>query len=242
MSHVVRLALIGEFDPEIVAHQGIELALPMAAAALHLGVQAEWLPTDKIDDAQRLHPYDGIWCVPGSPYRSAEGALAAIRYAREQGRPFLGTCGGFQHAVLEYARNVLHWADAEHAETAPQSNRAVIAPMVCALRGVQGTVLPSHGSRLIAAYGAAQIEEGYFCGYAVNPSFQSALLQAGLHVAALDTAGEIRALELPDHPFFVATLFQPERAALMGRLPPLVEAFVRAAALQALSARPAPAA
>jgi CTP synthase (UTP-ammonia lyase) len=238
MSHVLRIALIGEFDPEIPAHRGIELALPMAADALHFGLQPEWLPTDRIDDTG-LDAYDGIWCVPGSPYRSMAGALTAIRYARERGRPFLGTCGGFQHAVIEYARNVLHWADAEHAETAPQAGRAVIAPLSCALRGVQGTVLPSHGSRLAAAYGTAQIEESYFCGYSINPGFQSALLHAGLHVAAVDVAGDIRALELPDHPFFVTTLFQPERAALGGRLPPLVEAFVRAAALHALSARSA---
>jgi len=70
----------------------------------------------------RAAGFDGFWCVPASPYRDIDGALRAIRFAREQRRPFLGTCGGFQHAVLEYARNVLGWADAEHGELAPNAH------------------------------------------------------------------------------------------------------------------------
>ena len=67
-----------------------------------------------------------MWCVPGSPYHSAEGALAAIRFAREKRRVFLGTCGGFQHALIEFARNVLGVSQAEHAETAPTAPDLVV--------------------------------------------------------------------------------------------------------------------
>ena len=62
-----------------------------------------------------------------------DGALRAIRFARETPRPFLGTCGGFQHALIEYARSVLGWADADHAESAPGAGRAVVSPLSCAL-------------------------------------------------------------------------------------------------------------
>lgn len=110
----IRIALIGDYDPQVTAHQAIPVALEMAAEHSGLNVQWQWLATDDIHAETPLHRFDGVWCVPASPYRSMDGALLAIRFAREQRRPFLGTCGGFQHAVLEYARNVLGWSDAEH--------------------------------------------------------------------------------------------------------------------------------
>ncbi len=84
-------------------------------------------PPPSIASGEALAEYDAIWVVPGSPYRHPEGAFTAIRCARESSIPFLGTCGGFQHAVIEYARNVLGWQDAGHAET-DSEGRMVIAP------------------------------------------------------------------------------------------------------------------
>jgi CTP synthase (UTP-ammonia lyase) len=159
-----------------------------------------------------------------------DGALLAIRHARERAVPFLGTCGGFQHAVIEYARNVLGWADAEHAETAPNAVRAVISPLECALVEVIGSVRLFPGTRIVSAYGVKQITEGYRCRYGLNPEFQNALVAGPLRAAADDEAGEVRAVELDGHPFFVATLFQPERAALKGESAPLVVSFVRSCA------------
>ena len=183
----------------------------------------------EIEDDSRVDGFDGLWCVPASPYRSTEGALRAIRFAREQGRPFLGTCGGFQHAIIEYARNVLGWADAEHAETAPDATRAVITPLNCALVETTGTISLRKESALAAAYGCLETNEVYHCSYGINPLFLAAIVSGPLRVSAEDRAGEVRAIELEGHPFFIATLFQPERAALTGTTPPLVTAFVRAA-------------
>ncbi|MFO1401689.1 MAG: GNAT family N-acetyltransferase [Steroidobacteraceae bacterium] len=90
------------------------------------------------------------------------------------------------------------------------------------------------GSLIAGAYGADAAEEGYHCNYGLNPAFAAALLQGPLRATAHDAAGEVRAVELAGHPFFVATLFQPERAALEGRLPPLVGAFVDACAAAAM--------
>jgi len=173
--------------------------------------------------------------VPASPYRSMDGALRAIRFARETGRPFLGTCGGFQHAVVEYARNVLGWTDAEHAETAPDAARPVITPLACSLVEVKDKIRLLPGTRIAAAYGTSEAAEGYHCRYGINEAFRAALTDGPLRVTAEDAAGDIRALELQGHPFFVATLFQPERAALADRLPPLVAAFARAVTEQALT-------
>ncbi|MGR3966729.1 CTP synthase [Pseudomonas sp. 910_23] len=224
----LHLALVGDYNPDVIAHQAIPLALQQAAAALGLSVQVQWLDTDTLTCTSALRGFDGFWCVPASPYRDTEGALRAIRFAREQRRPFLGTCGGFQHAVLEYARNVLGWADAEHGELAPDAERAVITPLSCSLVEVNDTVRLAPYTRIAQAYASVDIHEGYRCRYGINPTFAGALLEGNLIPTGHDSAGDLRAVELLDHPFFVATLFQPERAALNGITPPLALALLKA--------------
>ncbi|MGF7114378.1 CTP synthase C-terminal region-related (seleno)protein [Pseudomonas laurylsulfatiphila] len=226
----IRIALIGDYDPQVTAHQAIPLALEMVTEHSGLNVQWQWLATDKIHAETPLPPFDGFWCVPASPYRHMDGALLAIRFAREQRRPFLGTCGGFQHAVLEYARNVLGWSDAEHGETTPDAARALLTPLSCALVEAVDSIQLAEGSLIAQAYESAEIREGYRCRYGVNPQFEGELLQRELHAVGHDSQQGLRAVELSGHPFFVATLFQPERAALAGVLPPLVGAFVEACA------------
>lgn len=225
----VRIGLVGDRDDDITAHRAIPRALTLAAEAVAQPLRFEWLPTDRLSATTMLQGFDGLWCVPGSPYRDMNGALRAIRLAREGGVPFLGTCGGFQHAVVEYARHVLGWADADHAETAPDAARAVISLLECGLVEARETLASVQGTRLALAYGRGEFTEGYRCRYGLNPRFTAALLGGSLRVAATGPAGDVRALELAGHPFFVATLFQPERLALEGQVPPLVQAFVQAA-------------
>lgn len=221
MPSLPRIALVGDYDASVPAHQAIPLALRGRAEVV-------WVPTESIASDDVLLPFDGVWCVPASPYRNTEGALRAIRFARATGRPFLGTCGGFQHAVIEYARHVLGWADAEHAETAPEAARPVVSLLACSLVEATGEVRFTPGSRIASAYGALEASEGYRCRYGFNPEFRDALLSGPLKVTAVDEEGEVRGIELEGHPFFVATLFQPERAALAGRPVPLAEAFASA--------------
>ncbi len=230
MRNNIILGLVGDYDESVPAHRAIPLALARVAHELNLRVDFEWLPTEDILEISQLSRFDGLWCVPASPYRSMDGALFAIRYARERAVPFLGTCGGFQHAIIEYARNVLGWADADHAETYPDAACAVIAPLKCALVEVTGPVRLFAGSRIAVAYGMTHASEGYRCRYGLNPAFSTALVAGPLRASADDDTGEVRAVELEGHPFFVATLFQPERAALRGEIAPLVVAFVHACA------------
>lgn len=226
----IRIALIGDYDPQVTAHQAIPVALGLVAAHLDKALQFEWLATEQIHAETSLKDFDGFWCVPASPYKSEDGALRAIRFAREQQRPFLGTCGGFQHAVLEFSRNVLGWVDAEHGETSPDSERAVLTPLTCSLVEAVDIIHLLPGSLIAKAYETSQIREGYRCRFGVNPLFEAELLNDRLQAVGHDSAGDLRAIELEDHPFFVATLFQPERAALKGLMPPLVRAFVEACA------------
>jgi CTP synthase (UTP-ammonia lyase) len=223
-----KIGLIGDFDSSVSAHQAIPIAIRLASDVLKVDGSFEWVPTNEIVGTKRISHFDALWCVPASPYRSMEGALLAVQYARENHRPFLGTCGGFQHAIVEYARNVLGWADAEHAETSPQARRPVITLLECALVEVKDAIRLRSGSRIAKAYGREEIVEGYRCRYGLNPSLVEQLTSGPLRIAAEDRSHEARAVELDDHPFFVATLFQPERAALKGQIPPLAAAFVRA--------------
>ncbi|VVP07844.1 CTP synthase [Pseudomonas fluorescens] len=226
----IRIALIGDYDPQVTAHQAIPVALGLVAEHLNRTLQFEWLPTEQIHADTPLGEFDGFWCVPASPYKREDGALRAIRFAREQQRPFLGTCGGFQHAVLEFSRNVLGWVDAVHGETSPDSERAVLTPLTCSLVEAVDSIYLVPGSLIAKAYETSQIREGYRCRFGVNPQFERQLLNDRLHAVGHDSSGDLRAIELKDHRFFVATLFQPERAALKGQMPPLVRAFVEACA------------
>jgi CTP synthase (UTP-ammonia lyase) len=230
MKSAVTIGLIGDFDASVAAHQAIPVALRNAGEQHGIEALLEWLPTAEISDRDRLARFDGLWCVPASPYRSMEGALLGIRHARESEIPFLGTCGGFQHAIVEYARSVLGWSDADHAESAAAARRAVIAPLACSAIETQEPVRLVPGTRIARAYGTSQITAEYRCRYGLNNEFRAALSAGPLRVAAENQYGDVRAMELDGEAFFVVTLFQPERAALRGDAVPLAAAFVEACA------------
>jgi CTP synthase (UTP-ammonia lyase) len=159
------------------------------------------------------------------PYRSAEGAISAIRYARTAHVPFLGTSAGFQYALIEYARHVLGLAEADHQKTNPRAAIPLIVPLGCGLAGVKARVRFRDGCLLRNAYGAAESTEVYYCSYGLNGRYRRLIESGPLCVSALDDQDEIRAVEMDGHPFYVATLFQPEMAEGPN---PLVGAFAAA--------------
>src|SRR6476620_1365544 len=130
-----RVGLIGDYNPEVPAHRAIPPALHLAAERVGAAVEPVWVPTATLtgDVPRRLADYAGLWCVPASPYANTDGSLTAIRVARDSGRPLLGTCGGFQHALLEYARHVLGLAEADHTEIHPDAALPLMAPLACSL-------------------------------------------------------------------------------------------------------------
>ena len=113
----------------------------------------------------------------------------------------------------------------------------MIAPLSCALVEKAGTIRFEPGSRLSAAHGVAETVEGYHCRYGLNPMYADRLEAGPLRVAARDLDGDVRAIELDGHPFFVATLYQPERSGLAGTPHPLIGAFVDAARGHAVAGR-----
>jgi len=230
MSAIIRMVLIGDYDEAITAHRAIPLALDLAATATGCSVAPDWIATPELEHgAQVLADYDAVWCTPGSPYASMNGALNGIRFAREHNLPFLGTCGGFQHALIEYARNVLGLAEADHTESNPDAALPLITALSCSLAEATGEINLHEGSRIRAIYGQAQVVEGFNCNYGVNPDYQALLRDGKLHITATDDQGDVRAVELDGHLFFIAVLFQPERSALRGVVHPLISAYLQAA-------------
>src|SRR3954468_19108609 len=138
----MRVGIIGDYNPEYGLHVATQDALR------HAGMEPEWLATEIDHD---YSGYNGLFCSPGSPYKSLEGALRGIQYARENGVPFLGTCGGFQHAVLEFARNVMGFADAAHAESDPYASVLFITRIACSVAGKVMPVVIAPGSLAAAA-------------------------------------------------------------------------------------------
>jgi CTP synthase (UTP-ammonia lyase) len=229
VSNSCRIALVGDYSEKVMAHRAIDASLQLAREHVSPRVNGEWLHTATIQPGIPLDGFRGIWCVPASPYAHTDGALWAIAWARTRPVPFLGSCGGFQHAVLEIVRHLPDHRDAAHAELDPGAVHPLIAPLVCALVEKTERIEPVRGARgRFAEWYGEPRPEGFHCSFGLNPRHESALDQAGLEIAARGPGGEVRAVELRGHPFFVGTLFQPERAALHGELHPLVRAFVRA--------------
>ncbi len=222
-----RVGIVGDYNPQNPTHRATDAGLA------HAGVRAEWVPTADVPPdgpGTRLAGYDGLFIAPASPYRSMDGALAAIRLAREGGIPLVGTCGGFQHAIVEFARNVLGIEDADHAETAPGAPRLAIAPLACSLVGQSHPVTLVAGTRAAALYGATEAVEDFRCSYGLNPDYAQPLRDAGLVASGYGHDGAVRVVELPRHPFFLATLFLPQMRSTPDRPHPLLAGFAKAAA------------
>jgi CTP synthase (UTP-ammonia lyase) len=222
-----QIGIVGDFDPQKPIHLATSEAIQHAAQSLNESSEFEWLPTDAAEQAN-LSAYHGFWMAPGSPYRSLSGALRTIRYAREEKVPLLGTCGGFQHVILEFARNVLGIADAAHAESDPYASRLVISKLACSLVGRSLPIKLSEGSLVASLYGTTLVVEQYYCNFGVNPDYVSELASRDLRIVGSDEEGEIRVVELKDHPFFVGTLFVPQMRSRPRKPHPLVRGFLAA--------------
>ncbi|WP_326720087.1 MULTISPECIES: glutamine amidotransferase-related protein [unclassified Streptomyces] len=235
-THTARLALVGDRSPNVVSHTRVPLLLDALATRDRLVLDAYWIPSEDAVDEEAVRGFDAVWVLPGSPYRSEAGVLTAIRTAREGGIPFLGTCGGFQHALLEYARDVCGLTNAAHAENDPDADDLLIEPLACSLVGHEGTVAIEPGSLAQSVIGSERTVERYFCAY--GPSRHLDTLRAhGLRFSGHDEDGQVRIAELPGHPFFLATLFQPELSGDGSRPHPIVRALARAAVEHAEAAR-----
>jgi CTP synthase (UTP-ammonia lyase) len=239
----IRIAIVGDYNPDFVSHQTTGPAIEHAAAKLGVPVEVEWIGTASIapDHPESvLADWDGLWINAGSPYASRPGALAAIRYGREGKRPMLATCAGFQYGLLEFAHNVLGRTDLEHEEDAPEAENLLIHQVSCPVPGREDDAPKLSGpaqrvhiredSRAREILGTDRIEEEYFCNFELNPDYDELFEEHGLEFTGFGDRGDSRIYEVPEHPFYIATLFQPQRKSRPNAPHPLVVAFVRASA------------
>jgi CTP synthase (UTP-ammonia lyase) len=221
----VTIALVGDRQPAHASHRELDAV----RGRLGEGVAAEWVATDE-DRVRELGEFDGIWLVPGSPYADDEAAYAAVRWARENDVPFLGTCGGLQYAVVEYFRDVLGVLDASHAESDGHDGGNVVHALACSLQGEERLVRPVAGTRFSKLVDDEPFIGMHYCSYGPGPDEVARLVAAGMVVEATAEAAGAEVIELPSNRFFMLTMFQPHIGALAGKpLHPLLREFVRCA-------------
>jgi CTP synthase (UTP-ammonia lyase) len=225
----IQVAVIGDFDAAYPPHTTTNAAIKHSAAVLGLDAAVRWLGTESLAaDLDPVAAADVLWCAPGSPYRNLAGALAALRFGRENAVPTLGTCGGCQHIILEYARNVLGYNDAQHAEYDPYASRLFVSALTCSLVGQTMPVTLTPQSIARRCYGTSRVQENYYCNFGLNPAYRQALQSGGLRITGVDDDGEARVFELARHPFYVATLFVPQTRSTVEAPHPLVTALLSA--------------
>lgn len=231
MSADLRLAALADFDPEFPPHAKTTEAVLHVERRLGVAIGMDWVSSADLRRVgpERLSGYDAYWIAPGR-FDDLEAGLAGVQFARESGRPVLGTCGGCQSMVLEFARDVVGLERPRHEAYDGAGDPLVVHRLACSLRGRRmELVLDERQSKLTAAYGATRAEEEYYCEFGVNPAYEALLSEHGLGVAARDGNGEARIFVLGGHPFYVATVFVPQLRSTPERPHPLVGAFVRAA-------------
>jgi CTP synthase (UTP-ammonia lyase) len=223
-----RIALVGDRSDAVQAHAripGILAALRSTGAGTAEPIEPYWVASPAIESPDDVAGFDGIWVVPGSPYDSMEGVLIAIETARTRGIPLFGTCGGFQHILLEFARNVCGLRNVTHAEVEPGAADLLVVELECSLFGEEAEVVIADGTRAAEVMGAGPSTERYFCRYGLDRSYEETLTSLGLVISGRDPSGEARVVELPGHPFLVGTLFQPELSSDATWIHPLIGAF-----------------
>jgi CTP synthase (UTP-ammonia lyase) len=219
-----RIVLLGDRNGDYLTHRELDGALDLFPS----WASADWVATDS-RDACVLDDIDGLWVVPGSPYRDDRAVYRAIEYARVRDVPLLGTCSGFQYVLVEFARNVAG-LDVAHGEADPDAEALVIAPLQCGLIGETRTVSCVTGTRLAGICGTAPFTGFHWCSFGLAQRFVEPLETAGMTVSAHAEDAGVEAVELASHRFFLATLFQPQvGVSEMGRLHGLIYAFLVAA-------------
>lgn len=238
----VTIALVGKYTTLHDAYISVVEALRAAGAFNRARVNIDWVDSETVNDEnvkEILGGADGIIVPGGFGDRGIAGMISAARYARENGVPYLGICLGLQVSIIEFARDVLGFADADSAEWNPDSMHPVIhlMPDQEGVENIGGTLrlgaypcVLKEGSKAEALYGTREISERHRHRYEVNNDYRDKLQENGMSLAGLSPDGRIvEMIEIPDHPFFIGTQAHPEFKSRPDRPHPLFRGFVTAA-------------
>jgi CTP synthase (UTP-ammonia lyase) len=224
----VSIAIIGEFDESLQSHRATRRALKHAADFIGARVESAWFSSWDID-ARLFEEFDGIFLAPGQRYADFDKSLGAVRYARENSFPCLGTCRGFQHMVLEFARNVLGDRDAYHEEYNADAKNLFLTKLPAASVRRRRPIDVDRNSPLASIYRRNTVLERFYGSFGVNPKVERRLEKAGLVSMASDSFGNYKVGGIIDHPFFYGTLFIPQMRSTKMTPHPLVTTFLKAA-------------
>lgn len=223
-----KIVILGDYNPQYYTHLAVDKVVRHLSKTVHNNVTFEWRDTDKFEIESDFNTkYSGLWLASGSPYKDMQNVLSAVQFARENNIPAFGNCGGFQHMLIEYARNVCGISNADTEETNPGGHELVISKLSCSLVGEQELITVKESSQLFSLIGKNQLIGKYHCNYSLNPFFTSLLESYGMKMTATNTEGEIRAFEVPTHPFYLGTLFQPALTSTEDVLSPILLGFVQ---------------
>ncbi len=240
--HHVRIGVVGKYMEVRDAYKSIYEALFHAGIANECKVDVVPIDSEQLeqgDAALILQGLNGILVPGGFGARGIEGKMQAIRYAREQKIPYLGICLGMQLAVIEFARHVLGYSDANSTEMDTKTTHPVVSlmeqqkqqqEMGGTMRLGAADCLLAEKSLIRKVYGQADISERHRHRYEFNSAYAEAFESAGMRlVGKQPTSGLIEAIELPEHPWFIGVQFHPEFQSKPHRPHPLFAGFVKAA-------------
>jgi CTP synthase len=240
--HTVTIGLVGKYVELQDSYKSILEAFIHAGAANEtkvniVSVHSEYI--DKSNVSEKLKDFDGILVAPGFGERGIEGKIETVRYAREQNVPFFGICLGMQMAVIEYARTVLGYADANSTEMNSQTPHPVID-----LMEEQKTIIDKGGTMRLGSwkcnlepnslahkiYGISQIAERHRHRYEYNSGYREQLENAGLKASGINPeTGLVEIVEIENHPFFIGVQYHPEYKSTVANPHPIFVRFVKAA-------------
>ncbi|MDO5291507.1 MAG: CTP synthase [bacterium] len=238
----VTVALVGKYTALHDAYISVVESLKHGAVAHNAAVNIKWIPSETLleENAEELlGDVSGILVPGGFGDRGIEGKITAIKYAREHGVPYLGLCLGMQLAIVEFARNVVGFGDAHSAELDPSTSHPVIHLMADqdGIEDIGGTLrlgsypcVLKEGSLAANVYGSNKIDERHRHRYEVNNYYRKDLSEHGMVLSGLSPDGRIvEMLEIPTHPWFLATQAHPEFKSRPNRPHPLFNGFIGAA-------------
>jgi CTP synthase len=240
--HEILILMVGKYVDLTESYKSLNEALVHGGMALRTRVNIEYVDSEKLEDVSDLAHADGILVPHGFGARGVEGKVQAVRYARENDIPYLGICFGMQMAVIEYARNVAGLDGANSREVNPDSPHPVIdlLPGQESIEDKGATMrlgnypcVLEEGSQVREIYGQENINERHRHRYEFNADYRERLEEAGLRFSGMSPDGRLAEIvELPNHPFFVASQFHPEFASKPFAPHPLFKAFVQAALIR----------
>lgn len=237
----IAIALVGKYVEHHDAYKSIVEAFIHAGAVNDCSVDIRWIQSDDLTDdnvGDKLEGVSGILVAPGFGGRGIEGKLTAAKYGRLNDIPYFGICLGMQCAVIEYARNVCGWEDANSTEFNEEAEYPIIdlMPDQKNIEEKGGTMRlglydckVKEGSRAHRAYGQKLFQERHRHRYEVNNNLRYKLVEEGMELTGFNPERDlVEIIELPDHPWFVGVQFHPELCSTVNNPQPLFVDFVKA--------------